>query len=161
MKRKLAISVVALFCAITLSTAGEADFIQGKSMTSLGDYSIKQANAPLIIDGLTFETFLLTYKNAERPIKIGIESKGKCTNFIIKGPNFELEYICKRGVFGAKRINPIYREINENVNDAVISSPEMEAQQVISVLQKTEAELLGLIACYLPLLIKEEFRDQI
>ena len=161
MKTKLTVLVVALMCAfVNVKAEGDAP-IKGDSMTSLGTYEIKPSVYPLEISGATFQTHLLKYENAERPIRIGVEKKKKCTNFIIKGPNFELEYFCNRGTFGVKKISRLYQEINENINLVVIDGDQLDAQRVISQSPKTDDELLGLIACYLPILIKEEYRGQI
>ncbi len=160
MKTKLTILVMVLFCTIAYGKSDEAA-IKGDSMSSLGEYVITQSNYPLEISGTSFQTHLLKYENAERPIRIGIENKKKCIHFIIKGPNFEIEYICNRGTFGVKKISHQYQEINENINLVVINKEQLDAQQIISQSAKTEKELLGLIACYLPILIKEKYRTQI
>jgi len=135
--------------------------ISGQSMTTLGEYTIQTSEKPMVIEGITFDTYSLVYEHAERPILIGIESGKKCKNFIVKGPGFEIAYVCKKGVFGARYINPVYRQIKEEVNLVVIDERALESQKVISVSQKTEEQLLALLACYLPLVVKEEFRDQI
>ncbi len=161
MKTKLTLLVIVFLCAVINVKAGEGSGIKGDSMTSLGTYEIKTSTSPLEISGTSFQTHLLTYEHAERPIHIGIENKKKCINFIVKGPNFEVEYFCNRGIFGVKKISHKYQEIEENINLAVIDKDQLDAQRIITQSPKTEKELLGLIACYLPNLIKEKYRTQI
>ena len=161
MKTKLFVLALLLCYTVGFTKSTGSDVIKGDSMTSLGEYTIQEAIYPLEVSGTSFKTLLLQYENAERPIQIGIETKKKCVNFIIKGPNFEMEYICNRKTFGAKSISSQYQEINENINLVVLDAEQLSAQRVISISEKTEKELLGLIACYLPSLIKEKYRTQI
>ncbi len=161
MKAKLAILVVIFLCIASIGKTSEHGVIRGDSMTTLGEFSITPALFPLEISGTTFETHLLKYENAKRPIRIGVETKKKCVNFIVKGPNFEIEYICDKGVFGAKPISELYQEIKENVNMVVVDKHQLDCQKVISMTEKSNEELLSLIACYLPMLIREQYRMQI
>ena len=85
----------------------------------------------------------------------------KCRNFIVRADNFEIEYVCKNHVFGVRKVNESYRAVDPSVVDARLDNFQYYAQKVISQNPKNEEELLGLIACYLPSLIKEQYRNQI
>lgn len=82
-------------------------------------------------------------------------------NFIVRTDNFEVECICKKHVFGVKKVNDGYRTVDLARVNAVLDNFQFYAQRVISQNPKNEEELLGLIACYFPSLIKEQYRVQI
>ena len=57
-----------------------------------------------------------------------------------------------------KKIRTSYQEIPKNINEAVLDKVAYYSQRIISQKEKTEGELLGLIACYYPSLIKAEYQ---
>ena len=77
-------------------------------------------------------------------------------NFIIHTDNFEVEYICNRHVFGVKRISKEHQTIASDVINEMMNNEQFYKQRVITQNPKTEEELLHLIACYLPSLIKTD-----
>jgi hypothetical protein len=77
-------------------------------------------------------------------------------NFIIHTDAFEVEYVCKKHVFGVNRINKDYQTVPSKEIDEMMDNAQFYAQRVISQNPKTEQELLGLIACYFPSLVKPD-----
>jgi hypothetical protein len=67
-----------------------------------------------------------------------------------------VEYICNKHVFGVKRISKEYQTISESLINELMDNADFYRQRVISQNPKTEEELLGLIACYFPMLIKDD-----
>ncbi len=135
-----------------------ASTITGKSLSDFGDYKVAKCNNPLVLDGVELKTYQLEYSNSEQDIRIGVIPEKKCTSFILKAKTFEVEYVCKNGVFGVKKIRKAYQEIPKDMNEAVLDKEGYFTQRVISQKPKTEGELLGLIACYFPNLIKDEYQ---
>jgi hypothetical protein len=158
MKTKLAFLTLGLLFGCLFSGAKErsTSLISGQSLTELGQYSIDTSTEPLTIAGETLKTYRLNYSNCNSPVLIGVKKTKQCLDFIIHTDNFEVEYVCKDHVFGVKRISKEYQRVStETINDWMNKS-QFYAQRVISQNPKTETELLGLIACYFPSLIKEE-----
>lgn len=151
-------------CLILLAVAGsarvkDAKALTGSSLSVFGKYSINVADSPMKINGEEIKTYELVYENAGRTVQIGVLPKENCTNFILKTDMFEIEYICNKGVFGVKKIDKNMASISKDINEAVLDRVGYFSQKVITQNQKTEGELLGLIACYFPSLIKEEYRQ--
>ena len=161
MKTKLIILVfaVALLGIEASAKIKEGKALSGNSLTDFGKYTIENASQPLSVNGEEVPTFNLMYENTRRPIQIGVVStKEKCTNFIVKCAEFEVEYVCNQGIFGVKKISKEFRELPVEAIEAKLNRVSYFAQRVISQNPKSQEELLGLIACYFPNLINEEYQ---
>jgi len=135
----------------------EASVLNGQSLTELGDYQISQSSNALAIGNETLKTYELTYSNSDSPILIGVKKTKKCMDFIVRAKNFEVEYVCNNHVFGVKRINKDYQTVPTATINKMMDNADFYTQRVISQNPKTEEELLALIACYFPSLIKDDF----
>jgi len=162
MKTRLVIITICLAVAVLGVQAKvkvkDEKAITGKSLTQYGSYSISKADVPMQIKGQDVKTYELVYENSSHSVLIGVNPSKKCTNFIVKSGLLEIEYQCNKGVFGVKKINEDYAEISKDINEAVLDRSTFFMQKVISQTPQTEEELLGLIACYFPNLIKEEYK---
>jgi hypothetical protein len=163
MKTKLGILTVGLLLISLFSTAKErgATVISGQSLTEFGQYTISTSNEALKIGDEVLDTYQLAYSESDSPVLIGVKKTKKCMNFIVRTDNFEIEYICKKHVFGVKKVNADYRTVDQAKVDAMLDNFQYYSQRVISQNPKNEQELLGLIACYFPSLIKEQYRNKI
>lgn len=159
MKTKLAFLTIGLLlvCFVTVAKERSTSLISGQSLTELGQYSINTSAEALQVGGETLKTYELVYSNNNSPVLIGVKKTKKCMNFIIHTDNFEVEYVCNKHVFGVKRINNQYQTVSTEVINKMMNNAQFYAQRVISQNPKTEEELLGLIACYFPSLIKDEY----
>jgi hypothetical protein len=158
MKTKFAFLTLGLLLVCLFTTAKEKGtaLISGNSLTDLGQYTINTSNTDLKIGNEALITFELNYTNADSPVLIGVRKTKKCMNFIVRTDNFEVEYVCNKHVFGVKRINKDYQTVDSAVIDKMMNNAQFYTQRVISQNPKTLEELLGLIACYFPSLIKSE-----
>jgi len=159
MKTKLGILTMSLLlvCLFTMATEKEPSLISGQSLTELGHYAISLSSDALKCGDETLKTYELSYSNSDTPVLIGVKKTKKCMNFIVHAKNFEVEYVCNNHVFGVKRINKDYQTIPTATINKMMDNADFYMQRVISQNPKTEEELLGLIACYFPSLIKDDF----
>ena len=158
MKTKLAFLTIGLLlgCLVSVAKEKSVSLISGQSLTELGQYTIDRSTEPLIVAGETLKTYKLNYSNNDLRVLIGVKKTKRCINFIIHTGSFEVEYVCKDQVFGVKRISKEYQTVSTDVINGMMNKVQFFAQRVISQYPKTEIELLGLIGCYFPSLIKEE-----
>jgi len=159
MKTKILILTFSLLvaCLVTSAKTKEASLISGQSLTELGDYAISTSNKSLTIGNETLKTYRLDYTNSDSPVLIGVKKTKKCINFVVRTDNFEVEYICKNHVFGVKRIDKAYQTVNTDLVNEMMNNAQYYTQRIISQNPKTEEELLGLIACYFPSLLKDQY----
>lgn len=158
MKTKLSILTLGLLlvCLVTVAKEKTSSLISGQSLTELGQYTINNSTEALTAGGEELKTYELAYTNSDSPVLIGVKKTKKCMNFIVRTDNFEVEYVCNKHVFGVKRISKENQTVNQEVVNELMNNAQFYTQRVISQNPRTEEELLGLIACYFPSLIKEE-----
>lgn len=158
MKTKLFLLAV----GIALLTVGASAKIKtgssltGNSLTEFGNYTITVSETPMVVNNETVRTFTLVYENTTNPIQIGQVTTEECINYIVRSDEFEIQYTCNKGVFGVKKLEAPYQQLSREEMDAKLDRVNYFAQRVICQNKKSEDELLGLIACYFPKLIKEE-----
>ncbi len=159
MKTKLFILTI---CVALLSLGASAKIkdgqaLSGNSLTEFGKYTIMVSNAPMVINDEVVKTYELMYENTSNPIQVGVVKEEKCRTFIVRTDDFEIQYSCNNGVFGVKKIESRFQTLPKEEMDAKLDRANYFAQRVISTNQKSEDELLGLIACYFPKLVKENY----
>lgn len=163
MKTRIGILMLCLLLVGLTSTAKtkEATAISGQSLTELGDYQISRSEKALVLGNESLKTYELTYTNSDSPVLIGVQKTKKCMNFIVRTNNFEIQYVCNNHVFGVKRIGKEYQTLPSEEISKLMDNADFYSQRVITQNPKTEAELLGLIACYFPSLLKDQYLSQI
>lgn len=158
MKTKLGILTICLLLASLFAVAKEkgTSLLSGQSLTELGQYNIRVSDDAMQFGDELLKTYELKYTNYDSPVLIGVKKTRKCMKFIVRTDNFEIEYVCNKNVFGVKRIDKEYQTIPTAEINQMLDNADFYSQRVISQYPKTEEELLGLIACYFPALIKED-----
>lgn len=150
-------------CVLFLSMGASAKIKDGKaltgnSLTSFGKYTIVQSDAPMVVDNQVLTTFDLMYENTSNPIRIGVlKEKKNCTTFLVKSDEFEVQYCCKNNVFGVQKMNKKYCDLPEEASLSKLNKVSYYSQRVICQNPKSRDELLGLIACYFPSLVNEQY----
>jgi len=160
MKTKLFILTI---CVALVSLGASAKIKEGKaltgnSLTEFGKYTITVSDEPMIIASEAVKTYDLMYENTGNPIRVGLVKEEQCTTFVVRSGDFEIQYSCNKGVFGVKRIESRFQTLPKKEIDAKLNKVNFFSQRVISANKKSEEELLGLIACYFPVLVNEEYQ---
>ncbi|MBW6536822.1 MAG: hypothetical protein K0B11_17575 [Mariniphaga sp.] len=138
----------------------EGQAITGNSMTNFGKYTIVMSESPMVINNQTVTTYELMYENTANPVRIGVVKEKKCTTFVVRSDQFEVQYACDKGIFGVQKMDKKYRQLPEATCDSKFNKVSFYAQRVITQKPKSEDELLGLIACYFPNLVDEQYHAQ-
>jgi hypothetical protein len=159
MKTKIFILTI---CAALIGVSASAKIkdgraLSGNSLTELGKYKVVNAEAPMVINDKAVTTYDLTYENTSETIRIGLVKDGKCLNYIVRTGDFEMQYTCNKGMFGVKKTEKRFQEIPKDEVNVKLDKVSYYSQRVICQNKKSEDELLGLIACYFPALMNEEY----
>ena len=160
MKTKLFLLTI---CVALLSLGASAKIkdgqaLTGNSLTDFGKYTVMVSDAPMVINDEVVKTYDLTYEKTANPIRIGVVKGEECVIFVVRTDDFEVQYTCNKGIFGVKKIDPKYQTLPKEEMDAKLDRVSYFSQRVICNNQKSEDELLGLIACYFPSLINDEYQ---
>lgn len=164
MKTKLGILTMSLLMISLFTVAAkekETSLINGQSLTELGQYSIRLSHETLKFGDEALKTYELTYANSNSPVLIGVKKTKNCMSFIVHTDKIEVEYVCNKHVFGVKRIEQAYQTIPTDAINKMMDNADFYTQRVISQYPKTEEELLGLIACYFPSLVQDQYLSQL
>ncbi len=160
MKTKLGLLAVFVLALSVIASAKIKDgqAMTGNSLSDMGAYTITHADAPIIHDNAVLETYDLVYENANNAVKIGVLEEKKCKTFIVRNDEFEIQYTCKNGVFGVKKLEKRFQEIPEEEMNMKLNRVSYYSQKVICQGKKSQDDYLGLIACYFPELVNEEYQ---
>ena len=132
-----------------------ADKIKGESNTSMGKYVIEESDVAVNYKGKELKAYRLCYENCKKEVLIGVEKLEDCRNFVVVLDDMQIVYACEKGIFGVTK-TPKQKSTSINVKEAIVRQ-QFYHQKVITQKPKTEKELLGLIACYYPALLKPGF----
>ena len=160
MKTKLFILTI---CVAVLSLGASAKIkdgqaLTGNSLTEFGKYTLTASDAPMVINNEVVKTYDLMYENTSNPIRVGLVKEEKCTTYLVRTDDFEIQYTCNKGVFGVKKIENRFQTLPKEEMDAKLDRVNYFSQRVICTNEKSEEELLGLIACYFPKLVHEDYQ---
>ena len=160
MKTKLFILTI---CVAVLSLSASAKIkdgqaLTGNSLTEFGKYTLTASDAPMVINNEVVKTYDLMYENTSNPIRVGLVKEEKCTTYVVRTDDFEIQYTCNKGVFGVKKIENRFQTLPKEEMDAKLDRVNYFSQRVICTNEKSEEELLGLIACYFPKLVNEDYQ---
>lgn len=155
--------IILTICVALLSLGANAKIKDGKalsgnSLTDFGKYTIENSDVPMVVDNQVLKTYDLTYERTNDIIQIGLLKEKDCTTFIVRSDEFEISYTCNKGVFGVKKMDKKLQTIPKEEMDAKLDKVNYYAQRVICQNKKSEEDLLGLIACYFPNLVNEEYQ---
>ncbi len=156
--------LMVLFLAVGITVSAkvkDGQVVSGNSMTELGTYSVVKAEVPMVVNEQALETYDLVYENASKPVKIGVINEKKCTTFLVRTDEVEVQYVCEKDVFGVRKIDKKYRELEEKSSDSKMDRINYLSQRVITQKPKNQNELLGLIACYFPVLVEKQYQAQL
>lgn len=162
MKTKLVLFSICLALISLGATAKIKDgkAMTGNSLTEFGRYTVVNSDVPMMYNNQVLKTYELTYENTSNPIRIGLlcEEELKCKTFIVRTDEFEIEYACRNNVFGVKKIEKRFQELPKEEMELKLDKVSYYSQRVICKNKKSEDELLGLIACYFPDLVNDEYQ---
>jgi hypothetical protein len=160
MKTKLFILTICVALVSLGASAKTKDVksLSGNSLTDFGKYVVTVSDKPMMINDEKVKTYDLNYENTNNPVQIGVVQEKNCVSYVVRSDEFEIQYSCKKGVFGVKKMESKYQTLPKEVIDEKLDKVNYFSQRVICTNKKSEGELLGLIACYFPILINEEYQ---
>lgn len=127
---------------------------EGKSFTAMGDFRIETADQPVVIDGVTLNTYTVTYDNSEISLTIAIETSKKCRRFITISDRLSVQYVCYGTHFGVEKLNREYAKSGWKTIEANMNRTAYFHQKVLTPGQQDPITCLKLIGAYFPALIE-------
>ncbi len=158
MKTKIFIITVLTITFGITTLAAENIILSGDSNTEYGKYTITNADKKITVKDTELKTYYLDYEKGEQPIYIAIDKQKNCKNYIVRSTHFEIQYTCKKDKFGVTYMQAKYITIDPQLVDQRLDNTEFSKQKILTNSEKSEKELLGLIASYFPSLLKDRYK---
>lgn len=151
--KKIAITLSALIF-ITTTGFNKKIVATGNSAGNPDSFIIVQSERPLISDAKILRTYDVMYKNSEMDVRIAIDDRDrKCISFIVVSGDFGIQYNCDKHMLGVVMVDERYVEDGIPGTDERLNRVEYFRQKVLTQNQKSETEMLRLIAAYFPKLM--------
>jgi hypothetical protein len=153
MKNIILVIAIAVFTLVA-NLVNASESLSGNSLTKFGTYQLAPSSSSVVIGDVAYKTWELTYSGTpEKFVLFAIPGEdGNCC-FNVRGTDFEIRYAVNSNSFGAKLVDPAYRTLPRKEVMKKVNSEQLKSQEVIVDSPKTQEEYLGLIACFMPLLM--------
>lgn len=154
MKRIMSLFALVSLASFTVMASGPV--AEGNTHCCLGMYVVEKATDPIIIDGKTLPTYVITYENSDLTVRVGVDkSDKKCTRYIVHSDDLSVQYDCNKKYFGVCKLNSMYKDDGFTTSDLTLDRSEYFHQKIISQDVKTQLEHVKLISVYFPKLVKD------
>ncbi len=153
MKKVFSLTVMILVISIT-SMAGTF-LTKGKTNCTLGSFKVEKTTDQLVVDGIALETYVISYENSEKKVKLAVQEDGKSKVFLVSSDDLDILYVCKSDIFGVEKPGKKFKKDGYITDDAVLNRSEYFNQKVITRSANSVKECAGLIAVYYPQLIQD------
>lgn len=148
MKTTVFILLFVLVSAITF--AGKP--ITGTSNTRLGNY---------VVTPMGDNMYQLSYSNGDANFTIEVckdlDKKHCC--YLLRGDHIEVMYQCNELGFGMRKMPDNKKKLETSEYKHLIDAETFSQQSLLSPNRKSETDALALIACFFPLVIKDNSYD--
>ncbi|HBL77436.1 MAG: hypothetical protein A2W90_21290 [Bacteroidetes bacterium GWF2_42_66] len=143
--------VMALVCLVTFSFGAKATNLK------TDEFQITPIDKPSV--ELATKEWTLKYKsNNDFELTIDLMPTKKGYEYVVYSKYFEVSYACCKDGFGAKDVKPAWSKVDSKYKDLVLDPAKLATQKIITSNEVSESEALGLIASYLPDLLKNEYK---
>jgi hypothetical protein len=151
------ILVIAIFVFSLVASVLKANpvTLSGESQTQFGTYQLIPSSNMIVIDDVAYKSWELSYSGTKEKYQLFLVPGplGSCC-YNVRGDGFEIRYTLESGSFGAKLVDQPFKTVPHKDLITKLNKANLLTQEVISTTQKSEGEYLGLIACFMPLLMK-------
>jgi len=153
MKNVFSLSTV-FIAAFAVAIAGQV-VIKGKTHSALGVFTVEKSTEFISIDGQELETYIITYENSEKQVKVAIDKNDKnCKKYLVCCEDLSIQYVCRENYFGVEKLDRKYIKEGYQTNVYKMNQGSFYHQKIITREDKTDRNCLGLIAVYYPQLLR-------
>jgi len=146
MKSILTFLILLVFATSTLASSAA----KGDSNTFLSNYEIKEKSKNI---------YELSYANTSEKYIIEVCPKEMECCYLVRNEHFEVMYLCSKNGFGLRKMPDKLQKIDIAKYGNFLNNESFNQQSILTPIKKTRMEAMGLIACFLPLVIKDESHE--
>jgi len=145
--------VLVLFAAVTALSFGKV-IVRGNSNTAFGMYTIELCDQQKTFAGEDMNCYLISYSNSPVQVKVFVDKKWNCKNFVVVSDELSVMYTCNGRYFGVDKVGKQYRDEVIYTDNSKLDREDYFRQKVIQQGDIEEYDATMLIASYFPALIK-------
>lgn len=151
--------ILSVLLILTISAVSFARKLvaEGKSFTTMGDFKIETADQPLVVNGVSLDTYIITYENSKMSVTVAIDKDKKCRRYLTISDKLSVQYVCYGTHFGVEKLNQKYSVEGLKTSDAALNRSAYFHQKVLTQGGNEPVYCMRLIGAYFPeLLIDQE-----
>jgi hypothetical protein len=150
--KKLILSTL-LILAICFSSYARKVVAEGNS-PKMGNFTIEVAESPMVLDGVTLDTYLIRYTECGTVVKVAIKQEKKCNTYITMSDKLSVQYVCNGKYFGVEKLAKKYAEEGLKTDDASMDRDSYFHQRLLSPGKNDKIFCMQLIGAYFPELMR-------
>lgn len=142
-----------LILGISYSIFAQKLVAEGKTYRSIGDFKVETAKQPMIINGVSLDTYNIKYANSVIKVTIAIEPNKDCLRYLILSDNLSVQYVSYETYFGVEKLDQKYAKDGFNTSLDLLDRSAYFKQRLISQGKNDRFTCIGLIGAFYPELI--------
>ena len=144
---KLTVFVVAIFVSSLISAENRV------VVSQFGDFNIEELEHSVINSKRSPKIYTITYKELNTPVTVEVYKNKGAKDFVVRSEGFEVQYTKGGNGFGVRSLDQKYAKKSAKDYSFSIDRSSFLYQRIITLNNKSEADYVKLIACYLPELV--------
>ena len=153
MKRMIAAAL--LIIIVSAASFGRKLIAEGKSFTKMGNFKIETADQPLVVNGVSLDTYIISYENSGMSVTVAIDTDIKCRRYLTMTDKLSVQYVCTGKHFGVERLDQKYASAGLSTSDVSINRSAYFHQKILTQGQNDPIHCMRLIGSYFPELLNE------
>lgn len=138
----------------TLASIANFQKLEGNSFTKFGTYTLTETDQITVLNNVAYKVWHLNYAQNDETFEVlcAPGNNLQCC-FIVRNNYFEVQYSRINGKFGANLIDSKRSSLKKSLVMKHINKEQLANQKTLTTKEKNQTEYLGLVACFVPLLI--------
>ena len=143
----------ALIFAVSITSFARKYVAEGKTYSTLGNFTIETADHAVTLNGKELKTFILSYANTRMEVTVAFDKTKKGMKYYVLSDNLSVQYICENGIFGVSKLTNEFEKEGIKTSESALNRGEYFHQKVITTASNCDLENSKHIAVYFPMLI--------
>ena len=123
---------------------------EGKTFTTFGNFKIETADQPFVLNGVSLDTYVITYDNSKMSVTIAIDKDKKCRRYVTISDKLSVQYVCYGTYFGVEKLNEKYAAAGIKTSDTALNRSAYFHQKVLTRGDDDIINCMRLIGAYFP-----------
>lgn len=145
-------TTVLLIFALTSAMAKTENVANAE--TNLGSYKVSASSKSNVVENKSEGKYTINYSKLNSDVSIDVVEKKNCKVFLVRTDGYEVQYSCNGKYFGVQYMSNEYATYPKAEMTRKINRKAFLNQRIITRQIPSEQEMVRLIACFLPELMR-------